>query len=121
MRIKQIGTIAVLTIFYATPAVAQSTKADMKSIQEGGTIQHWERMKELILQRIDRERAAYPEFKICLLAGYPHNEGTYNRLSRREAAGCDATLAKMDKIDRKNAADKARKDAAYDKTHPVKK
>ncbi len=85
-------------------------QSEMQDIEQRGNI----RMVELSLGDI-----AASQIKICYNAGYPHNRGTYNGLSRREVAECDAILKQVSKLEAQVAAEKAKKDAAYDKAHPV--
>lgn len=59
--------------------------------------------------------------KICYGAGYPVNEHPeQNGLSRRKVAECDSILNRVWKSEIRDAAEEAKKDAAYDKKHPVK-
>jgi hypothetical protein len=55
--------------------------------------------------------------KLCYAYGYPENRGS---LSRRRLAECDKIIAEMAKADARFKAEEAKKDAAYDKAHPVK-
>ena len=47
-------------------------------------------------------------------------QGGSATLSRREAADCNAIIARMNKIKARDDAEEAKKDAEYDKAHPVK-
>jgi len=64
---------------------------------------------------------AEAQLRVCFFAGYPANQGTYNNLSRREVAVCNAILAKLEKSENKEATAKAKLDATYDRQHPVSK
>jgi len=60
----------------------------------------------------------------CFSAGYelkPHPPGqAVGRLSRRRTAECDAIINRVAKAQRASDREEARKDAEYDKAHPVK-
>jgi len=60
---------------------------------------------------------AASELEVCYAGGYPKNPS----LSRREVAKCDSILKNLDQIAARDRAKEKRKDAAYDKAHPVKK
>jgi len=53
----------------------------------------------------------------CYAGGYPKNHS----LSRRQVAECDSILKNLDQNAARDKAKEKRKDAAYDKAHPVKK
>lgn len=124
---KRISRIASLLVM-STPALAQQTVQSLKSyltsIQENSaaTGADFERAKQIVLKDVDLVigPSATATMRVCLGAGYPHNTGTYNGLSRREVAECDSILIKVDREFAKNAAAKAKKDAEYDKKHPAK-
>jgi hypothetical protein len=82
-----------------------------------------ERAKDTVLHAVEVVVGpiAAAKVKTCLMKGFPFNEGTYNRLSRKDVAECDSILEKVDKTFAKRAAEKAKQDAEYDRTHPRKK
>ena len=124
---KRISRIASLLVM-STPALAQQTAQPLKSyltsVQENSaaTAADFERAKQIVLKDVDLVigPSAAATMRVCLAAGYPHNTGTYNGLSRREVAECDSILIKVDREFAKNAAEKAKKDAEYNKKHPAK-
>ena len=115
-----IGAIAFVPLIQLSVKAETSTKTFLHSIQESGSGQ-WEHVQDTTLERIRNSDGKIAELtmKICFSAGYPHNTGTYNNLSRREVAECDAILARIDREDARIAAEKAKRDLEYDKKHPT--
>lgn len=104
----------------------QSTKAELTMFQNDArtTPQDYDRLEASVVQLIESVigEIAKAKVKVCFAAGYPGNpHPEQNGLSRREVAECDGILEKLDKHDARLAAEKARKDADYDKSHPVEK
>jgi hypothetical protein len=112
----------VVIFLMAFPVMSQTMKAYLEMVQESGDSEQWEKAKILTLKRVRMAGGEIAEMKmkLCFLAGYPHNKGTYNDLSRRQVAECDGFLVRIDKGDARSAAEKARKDSEYNKAHPVK-